>query len=157
MKILRSMNGFEAYWVKRACEHWVDILRSKLVFIFCGNFTAVRGFIHGGSASPTVCRIVSRTWQCWIENQITSWIEWVHTKSTQRILSHALDGSQRLNGLALRSMRSSGSAIVQRTSSRYCQAATFHGSSGPQILKFSGQCPYSAFVCMIQCVRRQQG
>ena len=49
--------------------------------IFCDNFTAVRGFIHGSSASPTVCRIVGRTWQCCIENHIISWIVWVHTKS----------------------------------------------------------------------------
>ena len=76
-----AINGFEVYWVNRACEHWVDILRPKLVLIFCDNFTAVRGFIHGSSASPTVCRIVGRTWQCWIENQISSWIEWVRTKS----------------------------------------------------------------------------
>ena len=46
----------------------------------------------------------------------------------QRILSHALDGSQRLNARVLSSMRSSGSAIVQQTSSSYCQAATFGGS-----------------------------
>ena len=76
-----AINGFEAYWVNRACEHRVDTIRFKLVLTFCDNFTAVRGFIHGSSASPTVCRIVGRTWQCWIENQMVSWIEWVHTKS----------------------------------------------------------------------------
>ena len=75
-----AINGFEAYWVNRACEHWVEILRSKLVLIFCDNSTAVRGFIHGSSASPAVCQNVGRTWQCWIENQITLWIEWgAHT------------------------------------------------------------------------------
>ena len=49
-----AINGFEAYWVSRACEHWVEILRSKLVLIFCDNVTAVRGFIHGSSASLAV-------------------------------------------------------------------------------------------------------
>ena len=61
----------------------------------------------------------------------------------QRILSHALDGSQRLNAFSLSSMRSSGSANVQRTFSSCCLAATFGGYSGPQFLKFSEQCPSS--------------
>ena len=29
-----AINGFEAYWVNRACDHWVDFLRFKLVLIF---------------------------------------------------------------------------------------------------------------------------
>ena len=51
----------------------------------------------------------------------------------QRILLHALDGSQRLCAWALSLMRSFGSANVQRSSSSFCHAATSGGSNEPQI------------------------
>ena len=78
---LHCINGFEAYWVQRACEHWVAELRGHLILIFCDNCTAVRGFINGYSGSQAVCDIVGRTWRLWIDEQMTTWCEWVHTHS----------------------------------------------------------------------------
>ena len=75
------INGFEAYWVLRASEHWHERLQGKLVFIFCDNQTAVRGLIKGYSGSRAVCKIVGCVWRAWIAAQSSVWVEWVHTRS----------------------------------------------------------------------------
>ena len=49
--------------------------------MFCDNNSAVRDFARGCSASAPICRIIGCTWQLWIEAQIVSWVEWVHTAS----------------------------------------------------------------------------
>ena len=80
-EVEHSINGFEALWVLKACEHWRDLVRNHLLLIFCDNYAAVRGLVRGYSASAPVCKIVGSIWQEWIENQVVSWVEWVHTKS----------------------------------------------------------------------------
>ena len=75
------INGFEAYWVQRACEHWLEELKGHLVLIINDNMSAVRGFINGYSGSQAVCDIVGQTWRMWIDEQMTVWCEWVHTHS----------------------------------------------------------------------------
>ena len=76
-----AINGLEAFWVLRACQHWHKLMKGHLVFIFCDNYSAVRGFIKGYSGSAPICRIVGCSWRLWIQHRICVWIEWVHTGS----------------------------------------------------------------------------
>ena len=80
-------------------------------------------------ASPAVCQIVGRTWQCWIKNQMLRGSSGCRRGPIQRMPSRALDWGQRLNAWSSSSKRQCGSASAQRPSNSHCLAAAVGGSS----------------------------